>query len=425
MMLNKSIPKVEFFLIVLKRFKILMLGICFFPLSGCQTEEIILHGNISGIITDAITGLPLQSAIVSITSSDISVVSGANGSYLLKNLTPGGYEITVRKSGYGAFTEFVNAGEAKTQMIDFPLNPLPVISVPGLDFGSDSTSKSFTISNPYSVRLSYVISTSQDWIDVLPLSGEFTNETEKISVKINRTGLPGTIFKENLIIAVYDRKGKIGDIPVGIYLNGLMDQDGNYYRIVNIGDQTWMAENLNTGILIDPLKDQTDNGIIEKYQIIYEYGGLYQWNEMMQYGPSDNKIVGTTQGICPVGWHIPTYNEWITLINFAGKSSVAAGKLKESGHTHWRSGNNPSDPGALESTDEFGFTALPGGGRILNGSFIRQRSWGAWWSSAEDNSTASTYIGMTYENRMITFTYSLPKSKKAGYSVRCVKNPGK
>ncbi len=93
-------------------------------------------------------------------------------------------------------------------------------------------------------------------------------------------------------------------------------RDGQNYNTVQIGDQCWMAENLNVGTMIDGSDDQTQQTpeVIEKY--CYDnntancdtYGGLYQWNEMMHYTTQEG-----AQGICPAGWHVPTDGEWCTL----------------------------------------------------------------------------------------------------------------
>ena len=88
-------------------------------------------------------------------------------------------------------------------------------------------------------------------------------------------------------------------------------RDGQQYETVLIGTQCWMAENLNIGTRIDGVNDPSDNGNIEKY--CYDddpancetYGGLYQWNEMMEY-----VTIERVQGICPEGWYIPTDDDW-------------------------------------------------------------------------------------------------------------------
>ncbi len=123
-----------------------------------------------------------------------------------------------------------------------------------------------------------------------------------------------------------------------------------------------------------------DNGIIEKNCYDNDptncdvYGGLYDWDEMMQYSSSDNGIIGTTQGISPPGWHIPTDAEWKTLEMYLGmtqsevdstglRGTNEGDKLKEIGTSHW---NFPNE----SATNESGFTALPGGeGDYQRGSY--------------------------------------------------------
>ncbi|MBI4648201.1 MAG: hypothetical protein HY738_16860 [Bacteroidia bacterium] len=137
-------------------------------------------------------------------------------------------------------------------------------------------------------------------------------------------------------------------------------RDSKIYNTVLIGTQCWMAENLNFGTMINSTTGgqfQTDNAVIEKYCYSNNsancstYGGLYEWNEMMQYNPSDAGNPGTTQGICPSGWHIPTDAELTTLTDYLGGESVAGGKMKEIGTTHWTSPNTGA-------TNESGCTAL-------------------------------------------------------------------
>lgn len=110
----------------------------------------------------------------------------------------------------------------------------------------------------------------------------------------------------------------------------VIDQDGNVYPTVRIGNQVWMAKNLNTGTMINATTggsnedgEPTDNGIIEKY--CYDnieancdtLGGLYKWNEAMNYTETEG-----TQGICPDGWHIPTEADWDELIAYFPEDSA-------------------------------------------------------------------------------------------------------
>ncbi len=134
------------------------------------------------------------------------------------------------------------------------------------------------------------------------------------------------------------------------------DIDGNIYKTIQIGTQTWMAENLKTTKFNDgtPLVNVTDNFEWENstddgycwynndassYKTTY--GALYNWNAVI-----DNR------NLCPAGWHVPTTPEWYTLKTYLGGESVVGDQVKESGTTHWVGSNSGSN--------ETGFTALPG-----------------------------------------------------------------
>jgi uncharacterized protein (TIGR02145 family) len=153
-------------------------------------------------------------------------------------------------------------------------------------------------------------------------------------------------------------------------------RNGKSYSTVLIGSQCWMAQNLNIGTRINGSQVQTDNCIIEKY--CYDdlesnctiYGGIYQWNEAMQYMRTES-----IQGICPEGWHLPSDAEWSTLTNFLGGGNVAGGKMKETGTMHWCSPNTGA-------TNTSGFTAIPGGVKLPGGFGDLSRS-AYLWSSSE------------------------------------------
>ncbi len=107
-------------------------------------------------------------------------------------------------------------------------------------------------------------------------------------------------------------------------------RDGKVYKTAQIGDQLWMAENLNVGVMVSDAVGQTDNGVIEKYSYDNNesnsdvYGGLYFWDEMMQYTET------STQGVCPDGWHVSTDEDWQELEMFLGMADTTVVK------TSWR-----------------------------------------------------------------------------------------
>ncbi|TAL68700.1 MAG: hypothetical protein EPN88_07025 [Bacteroidetes bacterium] len=206
---------------------------------------------------------------------------------------------------------------------------------------------------------------------------------------------------------------------VKVFVNGLMDRDLNYYKVVKIGTQTWMAENLNVGRMIYGGVEQTDFQTIKKYCYNNDdrnckiFGGLYQWSEMMLGAQPDTGITGTTQGICPTGWHIPTIKEWNTLISYLDET-VAGVKLKEAGITHWKAGN--------VATNESGFTALPGG--IWDGYIFDLITTHEYiWTATTDQNSGSDYATQLGHNSERVF---FPKFQgKQATAVRCIMDPPK
>jgi len=196
------------------------------------------------------------------------------------------------------------------------------------------------------------------------------------------------------------------------------DADGNIYNTVQIGGQCWMKENLKVGAMVNGSVEQTNNSIIEKYCYNNDppncdvYGGLYQWDEMMQYSTTSG-----IQGICMTDWHLPTNYEWGQLINYLGFRYVAGGKMKTIGTTEagtglWHSPNTGA-------TNESGFSGLPGGYRYTNGTFYDIGSYGYFWISTQ-NTTASAYSDdLSYGS---TFIGHLSYTLGYGFSVRCVRD---
>jgi uncharacterized protein (TIGR02145 family) len=207
----------------------------------------------------------------------------------------------------------------------------------------------------------------------------------------------------------------------GIPCPGLpaFEYGGQTYNTVQIGSQCWMKENLNIGIYIISENtalehsDVGNNGVIEKYCYNNDpancdiYGGLYDWNEMMQYS-----FTSGSQGICPSGWHIPTNSEFTTLLDGLGGQIIAGGKLKESGINHWGSPNI--------ATNTSGFSAYGGGMRDSGGGFY-------YLNIQTLIATSSTWTPPTFPrsvylqyNSVGTIPGQMPYSM--GYSVRCIKN---
>jgi len=290
----------------LLRFSVLIIITLLLCLSSCPHPE--LPGDIEGIVIDAKTSEPIYQAKVKLDTPDDSTSTQINGSYILKNIDPGNYEIKASKSGYAPETENVKVISHRPVEKNFSLTEIPTLKVSTnkLDFGLDSTSLKFYISKVGSGTLAYAILTSQDWIKSSPENGELAEGTDSavVNVNINRADLLKRKYIDTITVSQMYGTEVIQEVKIGVYLNGIWI-NLKYVNIVLIGTQVWMGENLNVGTRIDGSKDQADNGITEKY--CYSdgeyncdtYGGLYQWDEMMQYNPPEDssKIIGTTQGI--------------------------------------------------------------------------------------------------------------------------------
>lgn len=189
--------------------------------------------------------------------------------------------------------------------------------------------------------------------------------------------------------------------------DAIHDVDGNYYNIITIGNQTWMAENLKVTQFTDykPLNfaaNSTQWNSWSSTTNVYcwygdnvankdTYGALYNW-----YAVANNNL-------CPTGWHVPTAAEWTTLINYVGVE--AGNKLKEAGTSHWQSPN-------FGATNESGFTALPGGDRGMDDLFYSIGFQGNWWSNSQRWTMSYEYNGV-YSNPALG-------AEKMGLSVRCI-----
>jgi uncharacterized protein (TIGR02145 family) len=195
--------------------------------------------------------------------------------------------------------------------------------------------------------------------------------------------------------------------------NTVTDIDGNVYHTITIGTQVWMVEDLKTTRYRngDPIAHITDNtawnNAITGAYCNYDnnasnastYGRLYNW-----------AAVNDVRNIAPVGSHIASNAEWITLVNFLGGLDVAGGKMKEAGTAHWWEPNNGA-------TNESGFTALPGGYRVANGTFFAIGVAGIWWSSSEFDGADVWTWHLDYNYAWILHGTT---NKAEGISVRCI-----
>ena len=165
-------------------------------------------------------------------------------------------------------------------------------------------------------------------------------------------------------------------------------RDGKFYKTIKINGQVWMAENLNYAAEGSKCYNNEEANSAK-------YGRLYDWE--------------TAKKACPAGWHLPSDNEWETLVNYVGGKDIAGKKLKSK--IGWDNYGN--------GIDEYGFSALPGGYGYSDGNFHYAGYYGRWWSSTESGAYFAWYRGMSYHYEYVN-RGNLDKADL--FSVRCVQD---
>jgi uncharacterized protein (TIGR02145 family) len=230
----------------------------------------------------------------------------------------------------------------------------------------------------------------------------------------------------------------------------LADIDGNTYRTVTVGTQTWMAENLRTthyadGTPIPKAADQADWAALTDESEAYcwynndsarnanPFGALYTWAAAMKGAPSSTAVPSGIQGVCPTGWHLPSDAEFTTLVSYL----LANGYNYDGTTTGNKIGKAIADTsrwqasvgeGTVGNSDypayrnKSGLSAVPGGYRDQWGTFFFLGGESHWWSATEYSSFSSEVRSLFYYS--VDFN-KLPPScyyKKNGFSVRCMKD---
>jgi uncharacterized protein (TIGR02145 family) len=189
----------------------------------------------------------------------------------------------------------------------------------------------------------------------------------------------------------------------------------SYAQTITIGTQVWMTKNLDVATFRngDPIPQAKTNeewvkaGVNQQPAWCYydndpangaKYGKLYNW-----YAVNDSR------GLAPVGYHIPSDEEWIVLTGYLGGEDIAGTKIKSK--NEWAEDGN--------GTNESGFSGLPGGCRDTNGSFLSIGKYGDWWSSTEYSAGSARTRGLNYSYGRV---YRSDYGKGRGFSVRCLRD---
>ena len=222
-------------------------------------------------------------------------------------------------------------------------------------------------------------------------------------------------------------------VPFTCGTSTITDIDNNTYNTVLIGAQCWMKTNLkvtkyNDGTLIGDSTNSTwgtamigahtgyDVSLVPLSDYVGASGYLYNW-----YAATDSRK------LCPAGWHVPTDAEWTILIQaldpsqmvVSGVQSTTAGTAMKSTVTNPSVGSglgwNPGSPG----TNISGFSALPGGYRLSDGSFLNIRDYSYFWSATGTSSNFAFGRNLLSVN---AFVLRISFSKSSGASIRCLRD---
>ena len=264
-------------------------------------------------------------------------------------------------------------------------------------------------------------STGVSGLSATLLAGTLANGEGTLVYTIS--GTPTTAGTANFAIALGGKSCAISikvEDAIGKPGPNITDSEGNSYKTITIGTQTWMAENLKVskysdGTTIPNIMDNTQwqnntTGAWSYYNNDVannvKYGKLYNWYAV-------SKTSNGNKNVCPTGWHVPADAEWTVLTDYLGGFKVAGGKMKEVGVTSWLIPNT-------DATNTSLFSALPGGIRYGEVALYAEvgRA-GYWWSSTEfDKGSAWFRTLRNYDGIAIYANYN----KWYGLSVRCLRD---
>lgn len=279
--------------------------------------------------------------------------------------------------------------------------------------------------NPKSFQVEVHLRSKQNHIYVYDLQGSFLRMySSKPSAHI---ALPKALVREDTIvfslegyfsdsIRVHDDATNLDTLLFRDRVKYFMDaRDGHIYRWVLIGEQIWMAENLN----------YLAYGGSSCYHTINRncniYGRLYTWNVAMADAASSEETPSGVQGVCPSGWHLPSINEWELLAEYVatetGLTSNIGGRIWNHIGPKLKSSAGWNDSG--NGTDDFGFSALPGG-FYRGGATYEALGIGALFWSSTERISSSAYRGELLYNE--DYFHLMSTNTSLGLSVRCIKD---
>ncbi|RFZ95458.1 hypothetical protein D0C36_08025 [Mucilaginibacter conchicola] len=330
-------------------------------------------------------------------NSNVAIVFGS----IIKIKGAGITTITATQKASDQFTQMAISGDFKVSAVKTTLSNFPAIN-------KLTTDADFTLTAPKSISKGAFTYTIAD-PTIATIKGD--------KVTIKKAGIT-TIKAEQAASGNY----AAGAIEATLTVEAppaapgtMVDVDGNVYKTIKIGNQTWMMENLKVthyrdGSAIPKIEDSgawrlTNDGAYCSYDNsttnAKTYGLLYNW-----FAVTDAKK------LAPKGWHIPTQAEWQALYNYIGGTREDGEKLKETGTTHWVDG--------LRGSNTTGFTGLGGGGLVFSstGVFDSKGFDAYWWTATSKDATNSVYVDLYVKGYFEFQTGYI----RYGLSVRCIKD---
>ena len=269
---------------------------------------------------------------------------------------------------------------------------------------------------------------------------------DSVGVVLNGTdGADGKDAKRGIPSVLYDCDSGEYSCVTTAYLNPeieygelLDERDGKVYRTVQVGNQLWMAQNLD-------YNDATDASLQGQTYCYYDslafcetYGRLYTWSAAMGFGStynttltSEGMVKEVHRGVCPTGWHMPTAAEWQTLADYVDAHNGAEGvgtSLKA--RYLWRQDTTLKYQNITMGSDLFGWAGLPGDNYVASEKVtINGKTYigfdgsaglnGYWWSSTESAASTATARNLGYNHEALGVSQY---SKSNAYSVRCLRD---
>jgi uncharacterized protein (TIGR02145 family) len=325
-----------------------------------------------------------------------------------------------RTNANGLVSFEIGAGTVITGIIgtiDWSDGPyfIQTVIYPTDDISNTITATSQIVSVPYALYADHAeefageYTEKQGLADVLAIDNHANSQIKNVA---NPTQAQDVVTKAYADLIFWAS----GIVPLH-FAGFITDLDGNVYKTITMGTQTWMAENLRTTTL-------SDHSTLPVVEINADWAALaspaYCWYENVasnsevaaRCGALYNWHTVSSGNLCPDGWHVPTQEEYRILVDYVGGTDIAGGKLKENGTKNW---NRPN----TMATNLSGFTALPGGGRSMDGTFSNIGNAAFFWTATESSASEGVAVVLSCNSGVYQ---EITPDNEAGLSVRCVKD---